>query len=353
MNSAVVLLNFGEPEDPTLEGVTAFLERIFNLNSGLEQHADPAAAIARSRALALQRAPSLVAEYEAIGGSPLHRQAREQASALRAELESRGTPAHVLLGMQFTEPSIDDAVRSALAQGATRIIGLPVYPLCGPTTTVAALAELADAVQSVSPGTDLREIAGWHRHPEYIAFRAGLIRETAARAGIRLDDPRVHLVFSAHGTPLKYLRDGSRYEEYVVDCCASVAAAAGAPSFTIGYQNHSNRPLEWTQPAVDDVMDGLDADHVVVDAVSFMHEQSETLAELDHELREHAEQRGLAFHRVPIDHDAPAFISVLADLVGPFLSDQHDVLATSGLQPCRCRCTDGTYCLNAGARAAG
>ncbi|MEO5511109.1 MAG: ferrochelatase, partial [Longimicrobiales bacterium] len=262
MKSAVVLLNFGEPEDPTLESVTAFLERIFNLNKDLERHVDHAAAAARSHALAVQRAPSLVADYHAIGGSPLHRQAREQASALHAELEKRGTPALVLLGMQFTEPSIDDAVRAALKQGATRIIGLPVYPLCGPTTTVAALAELAAAVEQHSLSAAMWEIAGWHRHPVYIDFRAQLIRETAARAGISLDDPRVHLVFSAHGTPLKYLREGSRYEEYVVNCCAAVAAAAGANTYTIGYQNHSNRPLEWTQPAVDSVIDGIDADHV-------------------------------------------------------------------------------------------
>ncbi|MEO5510418.1 MAG: ferrochelatase, partial [Longimicrobiales bacterium] len=248
------------------------------------------------------------------------------------------------------EPSIDDAVRVALEQGATRIIGLPVYPLCGPTTTVAALAALAAAVEQQSLSAAVWEVSGWHRHPAYIEFRAQLIRETAAHAGISLDDPRVHLVFSAHGTPLKYLREGSRYEEYVVDCCKAVATAAGASTYTIGYQNHSNRPLEWTQPAVDSVIDGIDADHVVVDAVSFMHEQSETLAELDHELREHAEKRSLAFHRVPIDHDAPAFISVLADLVSPFLERNVDVLSTSPLQPCQCRCTPGTYCLNAGAR---
>src|SRR4051812_34133355 len=143
MKTAVILLNFGEPEEATLEAVTPFLERIFNLNRDLEQHADADAAAERSRRLAAVRAPGLVADYIAIGGSPLHKQAREQASALQAELQRRGQDAVVIVGMQFTEPSIEEAIRTALDAGATHIVGLPVYPLCGPTTTVAALAQLS------------------------------------------------------------------------------------------------------------------------------------------------------------------------------------------------------------------
>jgi ferrochelatase len=352
MRTAVVLLNFGEPEEATLEVVTPFLERIFNLNRDLESHADAAAAAERSRRLAAARAPGLVAEYVAIGGSPLHRQARQQADGLAAELSQRGLSCDVVLGMQFTSPSIDDAVARAVSNGASRVVGLPVYPLCGPTTTVAALAELREKVSQCDDGVEVWEISGWHRHPGYIALRAETIRATAAAAGVRLDDPRVHLVFSAHGTPLKYLREGSRYETYVEECCAMVAAAAGASRFTIGYQNHSNRPLEWTQPDVTTVIDSLDADHVVVDAISFMHEQSETLAELDHELREHVESRGIAFHRVPIAHDAPAFMAVLADLVAPFLGEDVDARAVMsapvGFRRCECRPTPNTFCLNGG-----
>jgi ferrochelatase len=335
MKTAVILLNFGEPEEATLEAVTPFLERIFNLNRDLEQHANADAAAARSRRLAAARAPGLVAEYLEIGGSPLHNQARDQAAALQDELHRRGLDAVVVLGMQFTEPSIEVAITAARAAGATEIVGLPVYPLCGPTTTVAALAQLSAAAAPAQLA--VREISGWHRHPEYIRFRARMISDAARAGGVSLTDPRVHLVFSAHGTPIKYLNEGSRYEEYVRDCCARVAAALGTTNYTIGYQNHSNRPLEWTQPAVDEVIDSLDADHVVVDAISFMHEQSETLAELDHELREHAEARGLAFHRVPIAHEDPEFIAILADLVCNNVDGEK-------LRSCQCR--PGAFCLN-------
>jgi protoporphyrin/coproporphyrin ferrochelatase len=198
----------------------------------------------------------------------------------------------------------------------------------------------------------VHQITGWHRHPGYLEFRADAIRQVLHENGLSFDDPRTRLVFSAHGTPMKYIREGSRYDIYVRDFCADLARAVGAPGYEIGYQNHTNRPIDWTQPDVERVIAEIDADRVVVDPVSFMHEQSETLAELDHELKEEAEARGLGFFRVPIHHAADAFIGVLADLVEPFLREDAragELPATpvAGLAWQGCRCRQGAACLNA------
>jgi protoporphyrin/coproporphyrin ferrochelatase len=155
--------------------------------------------------------------------------------------------------------------------------------------------------------------------PDYLALRADAIRQVLEANELSLQDPRTKLVFSAHGTPMKYIREGSRYDVYVRDFCAALARAVDAPEYVIGYQNHTNRPIDWTQPDVEKVIAEIDADRVVVDAVSFMHEQSETLAELDHELRGEARSGVSASSAFPIPHAAPAFIGVMADLVEPFL----------------------------------
>jgi protoporphyrin/coproporphyrin ferrochelatase len=341
--TGVVLLNFGEPERPSEAEVVPFLERIFALNAALEGDQTPEQARARSHALAVRRAPGLIEEYERIGGSPLNRQATAQATVLGAELARRGRTVRTYVGMQFTEPSIPAAVEAAQADGVDRLIALPVYPLCGASTTVAALEALARATTALAWEVDLREISGWHTHPLYTALRADGIRSTAQAAGVPLDEPGARLVFSAHGTPVKYLREGSRYDVYVRDGCARVAAAAGVTSYEIGYQNHTNRPVEWTQPGIEEVIARIAADAVVVVPISFMHEQSETLAELDVELRAAAEQRGLAFHRVPVPHDDARFASVLADLVEERLSDAP----AADLAACICRPSERTLCRNA------
>lgn len=344
MRAGVVVLNFGEPDDATLEEVIPFLEKIFMINASLEDANAYERARQRSTQLAAERAPSLIEEYHKIGGSPLHAQARAQAAALEAELNRRGHDVKTYLGMQFTQPSIADAVARARADGVERLVGLPVYPLCGPSTTVAALADLSTAVQAADWDVELREITGWHTHPLYTALRADAIRKVVTENALDLNDGKTRLVYSAHGTPTKYLADGSRYEEYVVDSCRRVAEALGVQDYAVGYQNHANRPgVEWTQPDIETVVQEIRAQTIVVDGIAFMHEQSETLAELDHDLRAAAEARGLRYFRVPIPHHDPRLAIVLADLVEPLLTDRS---SEAGLRPCRCRERPGVYCLD-------
>ena len=125
-----------------------------------------------------------------------------------------------------------------------------------------------------------------------------------------------------------------------------IARGLGVADFLIGYQNHSNRPIEWTQPDIETVIKDVEAKRVLVVAVSFMHEQSETLSELDIELRDEAEQAGLEFYRVPIPHDSPRFTGLLADLVVDTLRDEP-VMGPQGLKRCLCRGRPNTFCLNA------
>ncbi|HET7274844.1 MAG TPA: ferrochelatase [Longimicrobiaceae bacterium] len=345
MKLGILLLNFGEPEQPVIAEVVPFLERIFLLNADLEGHGADAAR-ERAQQLATARAPGLIDEYEEIGGSPLHAQAREQAERLQDELRRRGHDALVLVGMQFTEPSIAEAVASAREAGVEHVVGLPLYPLCGPSTTMAALETFRAEIARQGWDVEVSEISGWHRHPDYIEFRAKAIRELLDEHDLELD-ATVKLVFSAHGTPIKYLDEGSRYDLYVKEFCASVASKLEVTDYVIGYQNHTNRPgVKWTQPDVDRVIEDIDAECVVVDPVSFMHEQSETLAELDRELRSDAEARGLRFFRVPIEHAAPVFISVLADLAEDLVLPDAVDRAGTQLKPCLCRATSATYCLN-------
>lgn len=342
MKVGVLILNFGEPENPTLKEVVPFLERIFARNSSLESENG------KSRALKLAeaRAPGLVEEYKEIGGSPMISQARKQARLVERILRRRKLDVRCYSGMQFTEPSVGAAVAEAQAGGVDQLVALPIYPLCGKSTTIAALEDVQAAVTELSWDVPLREITGWHRHPAYRRLRADAILDYVRREGVDLHASDTRLVFSAHGTPVRYLDDGPRYVDYVEETCRNVARELGISDYSLGYQNHTNRDIEWTTPEVETVIREVDAARVIVDAVSFMHEQSETLAELDGELRGIAEEAGLEFHRIPIPHDAPEFTELLADLVEDVLRPEP-IMGELGLRRCLCRATPTTFCLNA------
>ncbi|WP_135664136.1 ferrochelatase [Halorhabdus rudnickae] len=345
MSSAILLLNFGEPATPEREAVVSYLERIFFNNREIEGDTTEAEARERSRELAERRAGPLIEEYEEIGGSPLNGQAREQADALQERLQERGRDVETYIGMQFTEPFIEDALDAAIEDGHEQIIGLPIYPLCGPSTTVDALEELRKAADEREFDA-LQEISGWHRHPDYPRLRADAIEAYAEERGVDLTDPETTLVFSAHGTPQYYLtEEGSRYDTYVTEYVETVAGLLDVDSYELGYQNHENRDIPWTEPEIEDVIETVDAERVVVEPISFMHEQSETLSELDVELAEEANAAGLEFHRVPIPHDDDRFVGVLEDLVEPFLADFDP--AVYQFRQCQCRDEPGTMCLNA------
>jgi len=342
MKIGVLVLNFGEPENPTLEEVLPFLERIFERNAPLESNKGSD----RARKLAEARAPGLIEEYKEIGSSPLAGQARKQSRMVERILRRRGLDVKCYSGMQFTEPSVAAVVAEAHADGVDQLVALPIYPLCGRSTTIAALEDVQAAVAELAWDVPLREITGWHRHPAYRRLRADAILKCVKKEGVDLHAPDTKLVFSAHGTPIKYLDDGPRYENYVEEACRIVARELGVRDYLLGYQNHTNRDIEWTSPEVEDVIKEVDAARVIVDAVSFMHEQSETLAELDGELRAVAEKAGLEFHRIPIPHDDPAFAELLAELVEDVLRPEP-IMGELGLRRCLCRPTPTTFCLNA------
>lgn len=317
----VLLLGFGEPETPDLRATVDFLQRIFASNARLDEDQSEEEALARTRALAEKRAPGLLADYERIGGSPLLRQCRERAGLLEAELRGRGHDCSVSIGMQFTEPFIGDAFRSAQAAGANRIVALPLYPLCGASTTLAALEALRQAAgyTATASATEIAEIRGWHDYPPFAKLVADGVRAAARAAGADLSDPDTLLYFSAHGTPIQYLEEGSRYDEYVAELCAAVASELGEKEYTVGFQNHSNRGIPWTQPDNEDLVRRVRAERLVVVPISFLHEQSETLIELDVDLRELAEELGMEMVRVPTPPVDGRLTSILADLVEPML----------------------------------
>lgn len=344
MKVGLLVINFGEPAEPTLDGVRHYLERIFLQNMSLEQHRGDAA-LERVRQLAAARAPGLVEDYGAIGGSPLNTQAVAQAEALEGVLRDRGWDVRAYPGFQFTEPFVDEAVERARADGVELLVALPAYPLCGHSTTVAALAQVRAALSTLAWDPELVSVSGWHDEPGYLAIRVEHLRRWVQERGLDLRDPDTILYFSVHGTPVKYLGEGSRYDRYVEEHCRKIARALGPVRYAVGFQNHANRGVAWTQPDNEDRIAELAETRLVVDAVSFLHEQSETLAELDRDLRAFVESLGKEMHRVPVPHDEPRLPVLMADLVARAVASHRG--EETNLAPCRCDPVAGTWCTNA------
>jgi len=313
----VVLLQLGGPD--SLESVEPFLKNLFRDPDIIDL---PMAFLFReplARFIARTRAPKIQQAYRRIGGrSPILKLTRRQAAALECSLAPR-IRAKVVIAMRYWHPMTDAAIDELVAAGVERVILLPLYPHYSKTTTGSSVNEWRRAVARRGLGHLSGEVI--QEYPDHPLYVASLVRNIAiALKRVPAGDRRsVHLVFSAHGTPLKLVREGDPYQQHIIATYTAVVAAG-----KFGLKHHlcfqsKVGPQRWLEPSLDQTIEILAArkvSHVIVVPLAFVSDHSETLWEINIETREEAHKRGIRyFDMSPALHTNPEFIGALSDLV--------------------------------------
>ena len=314
----VLLLNLGGPE--TLEDVRPFLYNLFS-DPDIIRIGNGVLRRMLAWTIATARQGKSRALYRKIGGgSPLRRITEEQAAALEAALAARGAGARVYVGMRCWKPSIDDAVDRIRRDGVRRLLLLPLFPQYSETTTGSCFRHFRALAErhSLSAGMDISYVNEWFGEPLYLEAMAELIRAGLERfpAGAR---GGVHLLYSAHSLPARYIREGDPYLDQTRKCVDLInrQLGTGNPS-TLAFQSKVG-PVEWIGPDTRAVLGDLARDgvgQVLAVPVSFVSDHIETLEEIDIEYRELAAGLGIArFHRADAPNVHPRFIEALAAVV--------------------------------------
>jgi ferrochelatase len=281
VNDAVVLMAYGSPS--TAEDVRPYLEDV----RGGRPVSDEAVAEVAER-------------YRRIGGrSPLDDVTEAQRAALEDEL---GLP--VLVGMKHWRPRIAEAVESALAGGATRVVGV----VLAPHYSRLSVGEYRERLEAALAGrAELVLVESWHDDPAFVDAVADRVRGTDA-----------WVVFTAHSLPERILADGDPYRDQLLETSRLVAERAGLERWSFAFQSASPTGEPWLGPDVLDELERLHADgvrKVLVAPVGFVSDHLEILWDLDIEAREKADELGLELSRIESLNDDPAFIRALAGVV--------------------------------------
>lgn len=318
----VVLLNLGGPEKR--EDVAPFLYNLFMDPAIVDI---PVGGILRHwlcKYISSRRSQHVGEDYEVIGGgSPINRLTREQASALETRLmRDFGTEAGVefktYMAMRYWHPLSEEAAEQMQEDGIDKVVLLPLFPQYSKTTTGSGLIywyTLQEAGEI--PAWDTTYVFEYAANPKYIQAVSERIDEALQRfpKEVRGD---VHLLFSAHGTPLKEMKE--RRDPY---CCLihstvdRVMAQRGHDhSYHVSFQSKVG-PMEWLTPSTIDNVRELAEDGItglVVVPIAFVSDHIETAYELDVELREIAEEDGLKQFEVTSGLNChPLFIEALAE----------------------------------------
>lgn len=291
---AVVLLQMGGPA--TLDEIEPFLARLFADPDiirlpRLMRPFQPALA----RYVARKRAPKVRPRYEAMGnGSPLRRITDEQARGLQQRL---GVPVHV--AMRYTAPWASDVVERLEADGSRSVLLLPLYPHYSISTTQSNLRDFAAAMKAAGFRGQASFVRAWGLDQGYLDLVAQTCEEALKELRRATDEP-VHLVFSAHGVPVRYVQEGDTYQAEVEASAARLKERlAGAfASVQHGYQSAVG-PVKWIGPDTEAVVRGLGAQGakaLVVAPLGFVSDHIETLYDMDTLYRQVAAEVGVSHY---------------------------------------------------------
>lgn len=312
----VVLLQLGGPD--SLEHVEPFLYNLFCDPDIIDL---PFAFLFRkklARTIARRRAPKVQEYYRHLGGrSPILSMAQRQARALEQELRPK-VDAKVMVCMRYWHPLTDAVIEDVYRSGIERVILLPLYPQYSKTTTGSSVNEWNRVL--ATKGTNRLQVdlvEEYCDHPLYIAALVNSITIALNRVP-REHRSQVHLVFSAHGTPVKLVKAGDPYQQQIIRTYKAVLEMGkfGLPHH-LCYQSKVG-PEKWLEPSLDETIERLAREkvtHVVVIPVAFVSDHSETLWEINIEMKEEAREMGIRyFDMSPALNTNPYFVQALADV---------------------------------------
>lgn len=317
----VLLLNLGGPE--RIEDVYLFLYNLFSdpdlIRLPFRFLQKPIAAL-----IAATRAPVSQENYQAIGGkSPLRQLTEEQAEALENALQRRGINAQVYVAMRYWHPFTEEAIAKIKQDQITQLVILPLYPQFSISTTGSSLKLIEQIWQKDRQLHAIEKIVidSWYNRTGYLKAMAEVIE---AKIKSFAEPEQVHVFFSAHGVPKKYVTQyGDRYQVEIENCVDLVMQTLRTiyqryNAHSLAYQSRVG-PVEWLQPYTEEAIAQLakrGINNLLVVPISFISEHIETLQEIDIEYREVAEAAGIHnFDRVPALNSHPVFINDLAALV--------------------------------------
>ncbi len=308
--AVVFLTQLGGPK--TLNDIQPFLQNLFEDVFPLPKWLRKPLA----KWVAKRRTPKVTPLYQAIGGgSPLLEHTQNQAQALQKLLATEGVQAHVHICMRYAPPRAQQAVEEArLKHGKAVWIELPLYPHYSFATTRSSHEELVSYLTHEEKKR-LISVSSYETHPLYIDALAQTIQNTLQR----FSSPNgVHLVFSAHGLPLKLVKEGDPYPTHIKNTLHALTQKFPHMPYTLAYQSKVG-PVKWLEPSMEHALQTLaqqGVKKVLVVPISFVSEHIETLYELDVELKHVAHTHGITeYHRSEALGSSPLFIQALSNIV--------------------------------------
>jgi ferrochelatase len=332
--SAVLIVNLGTPDAPTVPAVRRYLREF--LSDPMVIDIAPLARWLFLNLVILPFRPKVsAAAYAKVWmdeGSPLLVYSRRFTAKLSAEL---GAGYDVELAMRYGQPSIASAMRRLKDRGHRKILLVPMYAQETASSTGSTLAEVKRVLLDEGMDGGLEIVPPFHGDEGYLASQAKVVAESLA--GFEPDQ----VLFSYHGLPERHVTAEDQSGAHCLkakDCCAQLdernahcyraqcysisRRVAGLLElkvpWTVAFQSRLGR-TPWIQPFTDVVLNelpGKGARRVLVVSGSFVADCLETLEELGIRAKEEfLAAGGEELRLVPSLNDGDDWVLAAAEMI--------------------------------------
>ena len=315
--TGVLLVNLGSPAEPTAGATRRYLAQFLSDPRVVEIPRLAWLPILHGIILRTRPAKS-AAKYASIWtpeGSPLVAGTARLARLLQGHLGERSLPLLVRHAMRYGQPSVAAELEAMKAEGATRILVLPLYPQYAASTTASVFDAVGQWAAQTRHVPELRFVQHYHDDDGYIRALAADVRAHWAREG----RGRM-LVMSFHGLPQRSLMLGDPYHCECHKTGRLLADELGLADdhFRITFQSRFGR-ARWLEPYTEPTLKELAAgglQRVDVICPGFAVDCLETLEEIDQEAREaFLGAGGKEFHYLPCLNDSAGHVRALMELI--------------------------------------
>ncbi len=235
-----------------------------------------------------------------------------------------GGPVNVELAMTYGKPSICAAIDKLIANGAQRILTLPLYPQYSGTTTGSVFDRVTGELRKHRRIPETRFINDYHDSPAYISALAASVCDSWASKG-----RGSKLLMSFHGIPKSAVQKGDPYHDQCQRTAHLLADKLGLADddWMLSFQSRVGRE-EWLAPYTDATVETLGQqglDQLDVVCPGFSTDCLETLEEI---VMQNAEffvrAGGGSLHYIPALNASEYHLDFLEQLVHQHLDGWAD-----------------------------
>lgn len=299
-DSAVLVLAYGTPG--TLDDVEPYFTHI--------RH---------GRTPSPEAVANLRARYERVGGStPLLKLTEDVRDALQARLAAAGDTRRVYMGMKHWHPYIAEAMQTMYDDGVRKFTGFVLAPHYSKMSIGQYRHAIDEKQKELGNPFDFTFVDHWYERPDFVAFMADTVKRGLAQFPEQ-DRGAVTVVFTAHSLPERIRTWNDPYEAQLQESAELVAKAAGLPGFRRAWQSAGGTGEPWIGPDILDYLDTLKAEgvkNVLQVPIGFVSDHLEVLFDIDIEAKDKAKELGMTLYRTQLPNAQPAFVEVLAGVVG-------------------------------------